>query len=101
MACVIARVATPLHEWRLKGAVVRFIELLRSWPGRALRVALGVSLILYGSTLGTLSGLVLMMVGMVPAVAGVAGICLIEEVLSTIGRPAGSQSSGPRSVGLK
>ena len=58
--------------------VVRF---LRSMPGRVLRVALGLWLIAYGTTHASLLGLVLMMVGIVPAVTGVAGICLLEELL--------------------
>jgi hypothetical protein len=58
-----------------------FVRFLKSMPGRALRVGLGLSLIAYGGTHASLLGLVLMMVGMVPAVTGLAGICLIEEVI--------------------
>ena len=58
--------------------VVRF---MRSVPGRVLRVALGFWLISYGLTHASLLGLVLMMVGIVPAVTALAGICLLEEVV--------------------
>jgi DUF2892 family protein len=56
------------------------IEFLRSPLGRAARMATGFALIVYGSTLGSLAGLVLMMVGMVPAVTGLADICLGHEI---------------------
>ena len=60
--------------------VVRF---LRSAAGRVLRVAVGLSLVIYGSIDGSLIGLVLMMLGVVPAVTGVADICLIEEIIKS------------------
>ena len=60
-----------------------FIEFMRSVPGLVLRAALGVWLITYGSTHASLLGLVLMMVGMVPAVTGLTGICLIGEVMKS------------------
>jgi hypothetical protein len=50
-----------------------FVRFMRSMPGRVLQVATGLALIVYGSTQGSLFGLVLMMVGMVPAVTGLAG----------------------------
>ena len=56
------------------------IAFLRSPLGRGTRVMSGVALIAYGSILASLAGLVLMMVGMVPAVTGVAGICLFDEL---------------------
>jgi hypothetical protein len=56
---------------------------MRSVPGRVLRVAIGLWLIAYGFTTASLFGLVLMMAGMVPAVTGLAGICLIEEVIKS------------------
>ena len=71
-----------------------FVRFMKSMPGRALRVALGLSLIAYGGTHASLFGLVLMMAGMVPAVTGLAGISLIEEVIRSrptshlpVGRP--------------
>lgn len=60
-----------------------FLYFLRSTPGRLLRIGIGFGLIFYGATHPTLAGLVLMMVGVVPAVTGLAGICLLEEVLKS------------------
>jgi len=60
-----------------------FIDFLRSTPGRVLRVVVGFALIAYGGTQGSLFGLILMMVGMVPTVTGVAAICLLEEIVKT------------------
>lgn len=54
-------------------------DFLRSPLGRVARVAVGLALIAYGSTLASLMGLVLMMVGMVPAVTGLVDTCLIGE----------------------
>jgi hypothetical protein len=59
------------------------IDFLRSTQGRVFRVALGLALIAYGATHVSLTGLVLMMVGMVPAVTGIAGICLLEEIVKS------------------
>ena len=52
---------------------------LRSPLGRVARVTVGLALIAYGSSLASLVGLVLMMVGMVPAVTGLVDMCLIGE----------------------
>jgi hypothetical protein len=60
------------------------IEFLRSPLGRAVRVATGFTLIAYGSTLGSLVGLVLMMAGMVPAVTGFADIWLGDEIARSL-----------------
>lgn len=58
-------------------SVIRF---LRSRLGRVLRIAAGVALIAYGTTHPSQMGLVLMLVGIVPLVTGIAGICLFEEL---------------------
>jgi hypothetical protein len=55
------------------------IDFLRSPLGRVARVTVGFALIAYGSILASLVGLVLMMVGMVPAVTGLVDMCLIRE----------------------
>jgi hypothetical protein len=52
------------------------IDFVRSPLGRITRVTIGFALIAYGSILASLVGLVLMMVGMVPAVTGLIDICL-------------------------
>lgn len=72
---------------------MRFTTFYRSVPGRVLRMGLGVSLVAYGGTHPSLAGLVLMMLGMVPMVTGLAGICLLEGVVHSRGArhlPAGS-----------
>lgn len=72
-----------------------FIRFMRSVSGRLLRVALGVWLIAFGATHESLFGLVLMMAGTVPAVTGLAGIYLLEEVMKgrrARGLPAGRPS---------
>jgi hypothetical protein len=53
------------------------IAFFRSPLGHAVRVVIGFALIVYGSILASLVGLVLMMVGMVPAVTGLVDMCLI------------------------
>jgi hypothetical protein len=60
---------------------MRFIEFLQSGTGRVVRVAIGFALIYYGATHASLFGIVLTMVGMVPAVTGIAGICLLDELI--------------------
>ena len=59
------------------------VNFFRSTPGRVLRVAVGFALIAYGATQVTLTGLILMMVGVVPTVTGFAGLCLPEEFART------------------
>ena len=75
--------AARLHNGPVSDTAMRFIRFMRSMTGRVLRVAVGLSLVAYGSTHGSLVGLVLMMVGMVPTVGGIAGICLIEEIINS------------------
>ncbi len=66
------------------------IRFMRSPAGRITRVVFGVWLMLYGALSGTLVGLVLMLVGMVPAVTGIAGICPPDEIMKA--------QRGPRHV---
>jgi hypothetical protein len=56
------------------------VNFLRSTAGRVLSVLAGFALIVYGAIQVSLVGLILMMVGVVPAVTGLAGICLRENV---------------------
>jgi hypothetical protein len=58
---------------------MRLTGIVRSWRGRVLRIAFGSALFFYGAARPSLFGLVLMMVGVVPVVMGIAGIRLIEE----------------------
>ena len=57
-------------------AVVTFFQSTR---GRVVGVLAGIALVVYGAMQVSLVGLVLMMVGIVPSVMGLAGICLPEE----------------------
>ena len=57
------------------------IQFLRSTTGRITRIAAGLALIYFGATHPSLMGLVLMMIGIVPAVTGAAGICLLDELI--------------------
>jgi|SoiMethySBSTD1v2_1073268.scaffolds.fasta_scaffold291353_2 DUF2892 family protein len=60
------------------------IAFLKSPLGRAIRVTIGFALIVYGSILArSLAGLVLMMVGMVPAVTGFVDMCLMFRPCDT------------------
>jgi hypothetical protein len=61
-----------------------FITFLRSGPGRVLRVAIGLLLMMYGATQASMVGLIMLIVGMVPAVTALAGVCLIEEVVMAL-----------------
>jgi hypothetical protein len=56
-----------------------FVNFLRSTRGRLGGVLVGFALIGVGAMHVSLAGLILMMVGMVPSVMGLAGICLSEE----------------------
>jgi hypothetical protein len=68
-----------------------FVNFLRSTAGRMLRVIAGLALIAYGSTHASLVGLVLMMIGVVPVVTGLAGIYLGEGSGGARPRQAGAQ----------
>lgn len=61
-----------------------FIRFLRSVPGRVLRVVIGLLVVTYGATQASMVGLIMMIVGMVPAVTALAGVCLIEEVVMAL-----------------
>ena len=61
-----------------------FIRFLRSVPGRVLRIVIGLLLMTYGATQASMVGLIMMIVGMGPAVTAIAGVCLIEEVVMAL-----------------
>jgi hypothetical protein len=79
-----------------------FITFMRSPAGRITRVALGGLLLFYGAQDDSLMGLMLMIVGLVPVVTGVTGVCLLEEIAREYGRRRGeptisaTQPSGRR-----
>jgi hypothetical protein len=57
-----------------------FIRFLQSPAGRIVRIAIGFALLWYGARNESLIGLMLMMLGLVPVVTGVLGVCLLEEL---------------------
>ena len=59
-----------------------FVTVVCSSAGRALKVVIGVWLLMEGMTRATLGGLVMAMTGVVLAVTGLAGVCLIEDAIS-------------------
>lgn len=50
-------------------------------PVRVMKIVGGFALVIYGVTHPSLGGLVMMMLGMVPFVTGLAGVCLVEELV--------------------
>ena len=62
-----------------QSGLARFIN---SPAGRVFRVVVGVALILWGYTrLGSSAGVVLIVVGLIPLVAGVFDLCLVSALL--------------------
>ena len=59
-----------------------FVTVVCSGAGRALKVVIGTWLLLEGMTRATLGGLVMTMTGVVLAVTGLAGVCLVEDAIS-------------------
>jgi hypothetical protein len=62
-----------------QSGLARFIN---SPTGRVVRVVVGIALILWGYTrLGSSAGVVLIVVGLIPLVAGVFNLCLVSALL--------------------
>ena len=60
---------------------MRIVRLMNSPGGRIARGLAGAALIVAGGVTGGSGGLVLALVGLVPLVAGAAGICLAAPLL--------------------
>lgn len=60
---------------------MRIVRLMNSPGGRIARGLAGAALIAAGGVTGGFGGLVLALVGLVPLVAGAAGICLAAPLL--------------------
>ncbi|HCU96765.1 MAG TPA: DUF2892 domain-containing protein [Actinobacteria bacterium] len=60
---------------------MRIVRLMNSPGGRIARGLAGAALIVAGGVTGGFGGLVLALVGLVPLVAGAAGICLAAPLL--------------------
>ena len=60
------------------------LTFLRTVPGRILRVAVGAVLLGAGMLERSTAGVLLMMMGLIPIVTGIANICLVEDVVASI-----------------
>jgi len=59
-----------------------FAQFMVTSAGRALRVVVGVALIVWGYTqMSTTAGIVLMVIGLVPLIAGALDLCLLGPLL--------------------
>jgi len=58
-----------------------FVPLMQSAFGRLLRIVVGIALVLVGTfVVGGTGGTILLIVGLIPLVAGLAGICLFAPL---------------------
>jgi hypothetical protein len=64
---------------------VKFLDLMSTRPGRAIRVAAGGALIATGASLGGVGGWALAAFGVLPLATGAANVCPISPMF---GRPA-------------
>ncbi len=60
---------------------MKIVRLMNSPAGRGARALAGVALIAAGAVLGGGTGMALVLVGLVPLVAGAAGACLAAPLL--------------------
>ncbi len=58
-----------------------FARFMSSPTGRGIRVVVGIVLLIWGSTLGSASGVVLAGVGLVALLAGAFNVCLMAPLL--------------------
>lgn len=70
---------------------MRFMSFIQTPAGRILRVCVGGLLVWYGAQVTSLLGLLLMMVGLVPLVGGIANVCLLAEIAQVISDRDGSR----------
>jgi hypothetical protein len=70
-----------------------FARFINSPAGRAVRMIAGLAMIGGGYTVGGTGGVVLMIVGLVPLVAGVLNLCFLSALLG--GPLGGSRLPGP------
>jgi hypothetical protein len=57
-----------------------FVRFMASPAGRALRIVVGMALIVVGLTVGKTAGTVLAVVGLVPLLAGALNLCLLAPL---------------------
>lgn len=58
-----------------------FVKLMGSGAGRGLRIAAGAALIVAGIAAGATGGTILVIVGLVPLLAGVFNVCLLARLI--------------------
>jgi hypothetical protein len=77
--CVSQEITMSMAQSFGRSAFARFVN---SPTGRVVRVVVGIALILWGYTrLGSSSGVVLIVVGLIPLLAGVFDLCLVSALL--------------------
>jgi hypothetical protein len=76
-----------------------FIRFMHAPAGRLLRVAIGALLLWYGAGDESLLGLMAMMLGLVPVVTGIVGVCLVDEIVreyrESRAAPLGNRTTQP------
>lgn len=74
----------------------RVIVFLQSGAGRILRIILGIALIIAGFLVQGASGLIIGLIGAVPLIAGIAGVCLFAPLFGyTLHGHRHLQKTGP------
>lgn len=63
---------------------MQVLMFLRSFPGRLLRIALGVAMLAAGVGTDSMTCLFLTSLGLVPLVGGVANICVLDDLAGAI-----------------
>ena len=72
-----------------------FARFINSPAGRVTRLVVGILLIIWGYTqLGTTVGIILIIIGLIPLVAGALDLCLISALLG--GPISGARLRGPK-----
>ena len=72
-----------------------FARFINSPAGRVTRLVVGILLIIWGYTqLGTAVGIILIIIGLIPLVAGALDLCLISALLG--GPISGARLRGPK-----
>ncbi len=86
------------HTRNNKGfrAMEKVIAFLQSSTGRITRIALGIVLIIAGFIVQGVAGFIIGLVGVVPLIAGIAGVCLFAPLFGyTLHGQRRPQQTGP------
>ncbi len=74
-----------------------FVNFMRSWAGRLLRITLGAVIVWFGLTrVGETAGTILALIGLVPIAAGVFNVCLLGPLfgVTLMGQPKPGTTQG-------